>query len=77
MEDYSKIIYLVKHEAHYTGLRGMISFLNRSYFCPECCKGYDMENAAHHNCLDAIVQVVNEQVLWKEKEVVQILNLEK
>lgn len=55
----------------------MIAFLNRSYFCPECCKGYDVENAAHHTCLVAVVQVVNEQVRGKEKEVAQILNLEK
>ena len=34
-----------------------------------------MENAAHHTCLVAIVQVVNEQVRGKEKEVAQILNL--
>lgn len=77
MEDYSKFIYVVKKEAHYNGLRSMIAFLNRSYFCPECCKGYDVENAAHHTCLVAIVQVVNEQVRGKEKEVAQILNLEK
>jgi len=51
VEDYSKVIYLVKHEAHYNGLRSMIAFLNRSYFCPECCKGYDVDDAAHHTCL--------------------------
>ena len=43
--DYFKVTYLVKNEAHYNGLRSMIAFLNRSYFCPDCCKGYNQEDA--------------------------------
>ena len=30
VDQYSKIIYLLKHENHYNGLRSMIAFLNRS-----------------------------------------------
>lgn len=41
VEDFCKAIYLVKLEARYNGLRIMIAFLNRSYFCPDCCKGYN------------------------------------
>ena len=48
---YDKVIYLLKHENHYNGLRSMIAFMNRSYFCPGCCKGYNTEDAAHHSCL--------------------------
>ena len=25
-------------------------FMNRSYFCDRCCKGYNTEDSAHHNC---------------------------
>lgn len=31
VDEYEKFIYLVKHGAHYNGLRSMIAFLNRSY----------------------------------------------
>ena len=24
--------------------------MNRSYFCDKCCKGYNTEDSAHHNC---------------------------
>ena len=51
VDQYSKVIYLLKHENHYNGLRNRIAFLNRSYFCPDCCKGYNTENAAHHSCM--------------------------
>ena len=42
VDEYDKVIYLVKHSAHFNGLRSMPAFLNRSYFCPDCCKGYDV-----------------------------------
>ena len=51
VDQYNKVIYLLKHESHYNGLRSMIAFLNRSYFCPDCCKGYNTEEAAHHSCM--------------------------
>ena len=50
VDQYSKVIYLLKHENHYNGLRSIIAFLNRSYFCPDCCKGYDVDDAANHSC---------------------------
>ena len=46
-----QLLYLLKHGAHFNGLRSIIAFLNRSYFCPDCCKGYNTENAAHHSCM--------------------------
>ena len=51
VEDCDKVIYLLKHGAHFNGLRSIIAFLNRSYFCPDCCKGYNTEDAAHHSCM--------------------------
>ena len=45
------MIYLLKHENHYNGLRSMIAFFNRSCFFSDCCKGYNTEEAAHHSCL--------------------------
>ena len=51
VDNYSKVIYLIKHGNHFNGLRSMIAFLNRSYFCPDCCKGYNTEDAAHHSCM--------------------------
>ena len=51
VDKYDKVIYLLKNDAHFNGLRGIIAFLNRSYFCPDCCKGYNTEDAAHHSCM--------------------------
>ena len=51
VDNYSKVIYLIKHGNHFNGLRSMIAFLNRSYFCPDCGRGYDHEDAAHHSCM--------------------------
>ena len=51
VDNYSKVIYLIKHGNHFNGLRSMIVFLNRSYFCPDCCKGYNTEDASHHSCM--------------------------
>ena len=54
-----KLIALVKsvHEdengdlkAHYDGLYSIPGFMKRSYFCHRCCKGYNTEDSAHHNC---------------------------
>ena len=50
VKKYDKVIYLVKHNAHYNGVKSVISLLNRSYFCPDCCKGFDVDDAAHHSC---------------------------
>ena len=51
VHNYSKVIHLIKHGNHFNGLRSMMAFLNRSYFCPDCCKGYNTEDAAHHSCM--------------------------
>ena len=51
VNEYDKVIYLVKHGAHFNGLRSIIAFLNRSYFCSDCCKGYNTEDAANHSCM--------------------------
>ena len=67
VEDYSKVIYLVKHQARYNGLRSMIAFLNRSYFCPDCCKGYNQEGAAHHTCLGRNCSSCQRTSSWKGK----------
>lgn len=67
VEDYSKVIYLVKHEAHYDGLRIMIAFLNRCYFSPECCKGCDVDDAAHHTCLGRNCSSCQRKSSWKSK----------
>lgn len=50
-KNYTHVIYLVKHNAHYNGVKSMMSLLNRSYFCPDCCKGFNTDNAAHHSCM--------------------------
>ena len=55
----NKIIALVKSvyedengdlKAHYDGLHSIPAFMNRSYFCKHCCKGYNTEDSTHHNC---------------------------
>ena len=57
-----KVIQLVKTyyedgeddtKAHYDGLYSVAPIMNRSTFCRYCCKGYDQEDARHHNCLHA------------------------
>ena len=40
-------------KAHYDGLYSVAPIMNRSKFCRYCCKGYDHEDAKHHNCLRA------------------------
>ena len=37
-------------KAHYDGLYSIPGFMNRSYFCNRCCKRYNIEDSAHHNC---------------------------
>ena len=37
-------------KAYYDGLYSIPGFMNRSYFCHRCCKGYNTEDSAHHNC---------------------------
>lgn len=35
VDKYDKVIYLLKRGAHFNGLWSIITFLNRSYFCPD------------------------------------------
>ena len=58
-QEAEKIIALVKSQygdkngdlkGHYDGLYSIPAFMNRSYFCDRCCKGYNTEDSAHHNC---------------------------
>ena len=37
-------------KAHCDGLYSIPGFMNRSYFCHRCCKGYNTEDSVHHNC---------------------------
>lgn len=37
-------------KGHYDGLYSIPAFMSRSYFCDRCCKGYNTEDSAHHNC---------------------------
>ena len=57
-----KVIQLVKTyyedkdgetKAHYDGVYSIAAVMNRSKFCRYCCKGYNTEDAKHHNCLHA------------------------
>ena len=57
-----KVIQLVKTyyedsdgetKAHYDGVYSIAAVMNRCKFCRYCCKGYNTEDAKHHNCLHA------------------------
>ena len=58
-KDVKKIITIVKSvyedekgdlKTHYDWLYSIPGFMNGSYFCYRCCKGYNTENSVHHNC---------------------------
>ena len=38
-------------KVHYDGVYNIAAVMNRSKFCRYCCKGYNTEDAKHHNCL--------------------------
>lgn len=46
-----KVIALLKTENHYHGVTSIPAFLNRSYFCRHCEKGYNTQDRTHHNCI--------------------------
>ena len=75
VDQYGKVIYLVKHENHHNWFRSMPAFLNRSYFCPDCCKGYNTEDAAHHSCMGRNCSSCHRTLSQKNKEFAQILPL--
>ena len=49
-DDAPHVIALLKTNEHYHAITSIPSFLNRGYFCRFCEKGYNTENAEHHNC---------------------------
>ena len=46
----NKMILLVKTDGHYDGCKSFEGFLSRSYYCHDCDRGYDHENAEEHPC---------------------------
>ena len=55
IQEAAHLIALVKsvyedENGDYDGLYSIPGFMNRSYFCHRCCKGYNTEDSAHHNC---------------------------
>ena len=50
-DDAPKKLCLLKVNEHFHGLRSVPAFLNKSYYCHQCSRGYDQENAEHHNCI--------------------------
>ena len=45
-----KIIRLIKEDDHYDGCNSFAGFLNRSYFCDKCNKGFDHDDFRQHPC---------------------------
>ena len=45
-----RILYLLKGNDHYEGCTTIKGFVNRSYWCDVCDKGYDHEDAQNHPC---------------------------
>ena len=45
-----KQICLIKSDDHYDGCTSFSAFVNRSYWCSLCEKGYNVEDAKHHPC---------------------------
>ena len=43
-------ICLLKSNSHYDGCTSFSGFVNRSYWCLECEKGYDVDDAKNHSC---------------------------
>lgn len=45
-----KQIRLIKSDTHYDGCTSFPAFVNRSYWCALCEKGFDHDDAKHHPC---------------------------
>ena len=45
-----KQIKLLKSDTHYDGCSSFSAFVNRSYWCSLCEKGYNVDDAKHHPC---------------------------
>ena len=46
-----KIIGLIKEDEHYDGCNSFQGFLDTSYFCHECNRGFDHDDYKNHSCL--------------------------
>ena len=44
------VIGLVKYNGHYDGLTSIPALMSRSYYCRHCDRGYNIQDAQHHNC---------------------------
>lgn len=53
--------------AHYDGLYSIKGFMNRSYFCSKCCKGYNTEDSVHHRCMAKSCPSCKQTTSKKEK----------
>ena len=53
------IIRLVKADIHYHGCTSFPAFVNKSYYCLECEKGYDHEESKHHSCKGRVCKSCN------------------
>jgi len=49
-EPSDKIIRLIKEDSHYDGCNSFSGFLNKSYFCDECNRGFDHDDFKNHPC---------------------------
>ena len=45
-----KKLCLLKVEQHFHGLRSVPALLSKGYYCHQCNRGYNQEDAEHHNC---------------------------
>lgn len=52
-------IRLIKSDEHYDGCTSYPAFVNRSYWCHLCGKGYNVEEAEHHPCEGRICRACN------------------
>ena len=43
-------IKIIKSDYHYDGCTSFSAFVNRSYWCSQCEKGFDHDDAKHHPC---------------------------
>ena len=43
-------IRLLKSDAHYDGCKSFPAFVNRSYWCQDCEKGFNVDDAKNHPC---------------------------
>ena len=48
--DSTKLILLIQDGEHFDGCTSFGGFLNKSYFCHNCNRGYNSEDIQHHSC---------------------------